>query len=122
MTSLIPMYAKTTYKNNPIFKNAKTVFTVYNNIVSHKFSNDLIDKVKMIDIEDSMLDNLKSADIEGFIKIGIEYADAVIKAEEEFSESLNSLFSECTSMKKIDTIEKDNLVDSYYNLYNELVG
>ncbi len=122
MTSLIPMYAKTTYKNNPIFKNAKTVFTVYNNIVTHKFSNDLIDKVKMLDIEDSMLDNLKSADIEGFIKIGIEYADAVIKAEDEFSESLNCLFSECTSMKKIDTIEKDNLVDSYYNLYNELVG
>src|SRR5690606_36548853 len=94
MTSLIPMYVKTTYKNNPIFKNAKTVFTVYNNVVSYKFSKDLIDKVKMIDIEDSMLDNLKSADIEGFIKIGIEYADAVIKAEEEFSESLNSLFSE----------------------------
>ena len=122
MTSLIPMYAKTTYKNNPIFKNAKTVFTVYNNIVSYKFSKDLIDKVKMIDIEDSMLDNLKSADIEGFIKIGIEYADAVIKAEEEFSESLNSLFSEYTSVKKIDTIEKENLVDSYYNLYNDLVG
>lgn len=122
MTSLIPMYAKTTYKNNPIFKNAKTVFTVYNNVVSCKFSKDLIDKVKMIDIEDSMLDNLKSADIEGFIKIGIEYADAVIKAEEEFSESLNSLFSEYTSVKKIDTIEKDNLVDSYYNLYNDLVG
>lgn len=122
MTSLIPMYAKTTYKNNPIFKNAKTVFTVYNNVVSYKFSKDLIDKVKMIDIEDSMLDNLKSADIEGFIKIGIEYADAVIKAEEEFSASLNSLFSEYTSVKKIDTIEKDNLVDSYYNLYNDLVG
>jgi starch synthase len=76
----------------------------------------------MIDIEDSMLDNLKSADIEGFIKIGIEYADAVIKAEEEFSASLNSLFSEYTSVKKIDTIEKENLVDSYYNLYNDLVG
>ncbi len=123
MTSLIPMYLKTTYKNDPIFKDVKSVFTVYNNLVTHKFNGNLIDKVKMIDIDDSMLDNLKSADVEGFIKVGIEYADAVIKADEEVTESLNGLSNGHNSSKKIDTIEKgDNLVDSYYNLYNELVG
>jgi len=77
----------------------------------------------MMDIEDSMLTNLESSDFEGFIKIGMQYADAVIKAEEEFSKSLNQLFSEYRDDKKIDTIEKDdNFLDSYYNLYNELVG
>ncbi|MDN5203963.1 glycogen/starch synthase [Fulvivirgaceae bacterium BMA10] len=119
MTSLIPMYLKTTYKNDPIFKDAKTVFSIYNNSFSYKFDEDLIDKVKMIDIEDSMLSNLESADYTGFIKIGAEYADAVINAEEDSSESLSDLFTD----KKIDTIEKDeNFLDSYYNLYNELVG
>lgn len=123
MTSLIPMYLKTTYKNDPIFKNTKSVFTVYDNVFSHKFNGDLLDKVKMIDIDDSMLDNLKSADFAGFIKLGAEYADAVIKAEDDFSESLNNLFSELPKDKKVDTIEKDdNFLDSYYNLYNELVG
>lgn len=123
MTSLIPMYLKTTYKNDPLFKNTKTAFSVYNNGFKYKFNNNLIDKVKMIDIEDSMLTNLQSADFEGFIKIGIEYSDAVIKAGEDFSESLAQLFEEFDSEKRIDTIEKDeNLLDSYYNLYNELVG
>lgn len=123
MTSLIPMYLKTTYKNDPIFKVTKSVFTVYDNVFSHKFNGDLLDKVKMIDIDDSMLYNLKSADFAGFIKIGAEYADAVIKAEEEFSESLNNLVANLPKDKKVDTIEKDeNFLDSYYNLYNELVG
>ena len=123
MTSLIPMYLKTTYKNDPLFKNTKSVFSVYNNAFKHKFSGDIIDKVKMIDIEDSMLANLQSADYEGFIKIGIQYSDITIKAEEDSSEELAQLFAEFDKEKKIDTIEKDdNLFDSYYNMYNDLVG
>jgi len=122
ITSLIPMYLKTTYKNDPIFQNAKCVFTVYDNSFSHKFDQNMIEKVKMIDIEDSMLSNLKSADYEGLIKLGAQYSDAVIRAEEEFSVSLDKLFDSLEKQKKVDTIEKDdNLLDSYYNLYNELV-
>ncbi|MTI31533.1 glycogen/starch synthase [Xanthovirga aplysinae] len=122
MTSLVPMYLKTTYKNDPLFKNTKSVFTVYDNVFTHKFGDDLIDKVKMLDIEDGMLDHLKTADFGGFVKVGVEYADAVIKAEEEFSESLNNLFNDFPKEKRIETIEKDeNFLDSYYNLYNELV-
>jgi len=123
MTSLIPLYLKTTYKNDPIFQNTKSVFTIYNNDFAHQFNEDLLDKVKMMDIEDSMLENLKTADFAGFIKTGAEYADAVIKAEEEVSESLNSLLGEIQENKEVNTIEKDdNFLDSYYNLYNELVG
>jgi starch synthase len=123
ITSLIPMYLKTTYKNDPIFKNAKCVFTVYDNSFNHKFGNDLLEKVKMIDIDDSMLSSLKSGDFEGFVKVGMEYADAVIKAEEKFTNGLNELFSEFSNEKKIETIEKDgDFLESYYNLYNDLVG
>lgn len=119
MTSLIPLYLKTTYKNDPLFVNTKSVFTVYNNKFSHKFNNDLIDKVKMLDIEDSMLSTLKSADYDGFIKLGIEYADAVIKSEEDIAD-LDKLLQ---NGNKVETIEKsEDFTDSYYNLYNELVG
>jgi starch synthase len=123
MTSLIPMYLKSTYKNDPLFKNTKTVFTVYNNSFQHKFSVDLLDKVKMIDVEDSMLEPLQSADFEGFIKLGIRYADAVVKGDEQYSESLMMLFDGVDGNKKIDTFDKDtDYLDSYYNLYNELAG
>jgi hypothetical protein len=50
---------KTTYKNDPLFKNTKTVFTIYNNSFTYKFKGDLMGKVKMIDIEDNMLGHLK---------------------------------------------------------------
>ena len=46
----------------------------------------------------------------------------MIRAEEEVSVSLNKLFESLEKQTKINTIEKDdNLLDSYYDLYNELV-
>jgi starch synthase len=121
MTSLIPLYLKSTYKNDPLFKNTKSVFTVYDNAFNHVFSTDLLDKVKMMDIEDSMLQNLKSADYKGFIKLGMEFSDAVIKAED--NSTINGMFEEMTENNRFEVIEKDDdFTDSYYNLYNELAG
>jgi starch synthase len=120
ITSFIPLYLKTTYKNDPLFKNAKTVFTIYNNSFTHKFNEDIMDKVKMLDIEDAMLGNLKSADYEGFIKMGMEFSDAVIVAGE--NKKLDDLFKKMKE-KKVETIGKDqDYTESYFNLYNELVG
>ena len=123
MTGLIPMYLKTTYKKDPIFKDAKSVFTVCNNEFSHKFEGDLLEKVKMLDIEDSMLGHLKSADYDGFVKVGMEYADTVIKSDEDFSDNMNALFTEFKLTKTINEIEQnEDQLDSYYNLYNELAN
>ncbi len=117
ITSLIPLYLKTTYKNDPLFKDTKCVFTIYNNEFSHKFDNDLLEKVKMIDIEDDMLNGLKSADYTGFIKLGMQFSDAVIKAGD------TEINWESSDAKKIDTIEQgEDFTEEYYNLYNELVG
>src|SRR4028118_591813 len=48
MTSLIPMYLKTTYKNDPMFKDTKSVFAVYNSFFAHKFDGDLLEKARMM--------------------------------------------------------------------------
>ncbi|MFN3839067.1 MAG: glycogen/starch synthase [Cyclobacteriaceae bacterium] len=120
ITSFIPLYLKTTYKNDPLFKNTKTVFTIYNNDFTYKFKGDILSKVKMMDIEDKMLGNLKTADYEGFIKMGVEFSDAVIVAGE--NKKIKGLFSKMKE-KKVETINKsENYTESYFNLYNELVG
>ncbi len=123
MTSLIPLYLKTTYKNDPVFQNSKSVFTVYDNPFKHKFGAEIIDKVLMMDVEKEMLGNLESADYEGFLKIGMEYADAVINSKQEANDAMTNLLSEVSENKKLETIEKDeNYLDAYFKIYNDLVG
>jgi starch synthase len=120
ITSFIPLYLKTTYKNDPLFKNTKTVFTIYNNSFTHKFKGDLMGKVRMMDIEDNMLGHLKTADYEGFIKLGAQFSDVVSTAGD--NKKLEGLVKKLKETK-IETIEKDdNYTESFYNLYTELVG
>lgn len=120
ITSFIPLYLKTTYKNDPLFKNTKTVFTIYNNSFTHKFKGDLLGKVKMMDIEDNMLGHLKTGDYEGFIKLGAQFADVVSVAGD--NKKLEGLVKKIKE-KKVETIEKDdNYTESFYNLYTELAG
>jgi len=121
MTALIPMYLKTTYRNDPMFKDTKSVFTVYNNAFSYKFDADLLNKAKAMDVSDEALAHLRTADFEGFIKLGCAYADAVVKVDEDYSEELNQLLDE--SPKRVDLVDEDeNLSEAYYNLYNGLVN
>jgi starch synthase len=127
MTSLIPMYMKTTYKNDPMFKNAKAVFSVYNTAFDFKFDRkSMLEKVKMIDIEDSMLTNLNSADFEGLLKVGMEYADVVLKRSEPYSENLNDMFSSLASVKnkRLEEInhENEDWVEDYMSIYKELAS
>jgi starch synthase len=127
MTSLIPMYMKTTYKNDPMFKNAKAVFSIYNTAFDHKFDRtSMLEKVKMLDIDDKMLNNLHSADYEAMMKIAAEYADVVLRRTEPYSEKLNQVLAgiQETDSKRMAEIdhESEDWVENYMSIYQDLVG
>ncbi len=124
MTSLIPLYLKTTYKKEPLFKDTKSVFAIYNNGFSHKFGDDLFEKIKMVDIDDQLLDPIKTKDYEGFTKLGTTYADVVVRGEDT-SGNLIHLIEETSNKDKrfeINSEEEGQLFESYYNIYTELAG
>ncbi|MFT4031824.1 MAG: glycogen/starch synthase [Siphonobacter sp.] len=122
MTALIPLYLKTTYRNDPMFKGTKTVFSVYNNPFSYIFTEELLEKVKAMDINDDMLLSLSTLDYNGFIKIGVQYADLVVKAEEEYSERVTQILNELPDKNVVLTEEPEQVTDTLYTLYNELMS
>src|SRR5690606_8846029 len=123
MTALIPMYLKTTYKYGPLFKGTKTVVAIYNNGFSHTCGDDLLNKVKMVDIDDTILAPLKTKDFTGFIKIGMEYADLVVKGS-AVSAELNQLIEDFSKDKnfEISINEEQQAHDELFGIYNSLAG
>ncbi len=124
ITSLIPVYLKTTYKNDPMFKETKTVFTIYDSSFSHTFDSSLIEKAKMFDVKDEDLSDLKTADFSGFIKLGSRFSDQVVKANEQVDTLLNGALAHISS-DKMQTISIDNeqeCSDRYFDLYQTLMN
>lgn len=122
MTSLIPLYLKTHYKKEPIFQNAKSIFTVFNSSFDHKFAGNIVSKAKMSDIDEKLLAPLSTSDYSGFIKMGLEYADAAFKADDDYDAMHESIFNDFSDKKGISYSNSDRDIEFYYNFYNELAG
>jgi starch synthase len=123
MTGLIPLYLKTFYAKDPIYKDAKSVFGVFNNGFTHQFdSKTIVDKAKMSGIEDSKFESLKSADYAGFVKMGIEYADYVHKAEASYDPIHDRIWEAYAKGKIADFVHPEENADHYFNIYTEMIG
>jgi starch synthase len=58
MTGLVPFYLKTAYKNEPIFKNSKVIYSLYNFKSDQTFSQRFVEK--------AAINNLERGDLEVF--------------------------------------------------------
>jgi starch synthase len=77
----------------------------------------------MLDIDDQMLNSLRTADFSGFVKMGMEYADTVVRSDEDFSDNMNGMFLEYAKSNRLPQVGCDeNLHSSYLALYNELAN
>lgn len=83
MTSLIPMYLKTTYKNDPVFQNAKVIYNVAKNEFSETLKADFAKKLAISDeITKKHIDFYKAGDNTSLNIAGTEFADALIIGDE----------------------------------------
>jgi starch synthase len=120
MTSFVPLYLKTTYKNDPIFKNSKCVFSVTDSDFDHTFSSEIMNKVRLLDVNDENLTPLEKPDYLGFIKLAAENSDLVIKASPDLKPSVIEAI-ESTASRHLTANEDDaEILDTFYNLYAEL--
>jgi len=91
-TSLVPMYIKKLYSEDPLFENTKVIYSVFDNGFKGKLSDTIIDKLLFEDLEANDLSGLKNLNINTLNKFAISYSDAVVQASEKINKSvLNSI-------------------------------
>jgi len=118
MTGLIPKYLKTTYKDDPIFKDSKVIFSVYDNKFDETFDASIAKKAVMDDIESSELEGLTNG-YEGFIKMGASNSDVII--DSSTSADLSTLLNgDAGKVQKIENGEE--VMENYFDFYSGLVG
>lgn len=119
-TSLLPLYVKTTFKDNPLFTDAKVVFSVYDDAFSEELSPGMLKKLKYDKIKDSDLKNYKKGNHTGIIKGAMEYADALIMGSENVNPEL-SKYAESRKVPILKYQDKDSYINAYNDFYNELL-
>lgn len=90
MTSLIPLYMKKAYKNDPVFQDAKIIYSVYNNDIGHAFDDKFMSIAAINDLEKSDLSVFNNGANINLDLGAISYADAILSG----NESVNDIVSQ----------------------------
>ena len=80
ISSLVPLYIKKLYAEDPLFKKSKIVYSVYDTDFDGALSSDIVEKLLFeSSLQEDDLKGLEKADFVSLNKFAIDYADAVIK-------------------------------------------
>ena len=86
-SSLVPMYIKKIYNEDPLFKDTKVIYNVFDTEFNGSLNLEIINKLLFENkLEKSDLNMLKNPTFENLSKFAISYSDAVIQG----SENINS--------------------------------
>jgi starch synthase len=105
MSSLMPLYLKSVYVNDPHFTGAKVIYSIYDDSSKIKFPKDFTNKLAFDDIPTDELNISGVVDVNKLHEIGINWSDALSICSEDISKELMTL---------IDSLEKPLL-----NFHNE---
>ena len=80
ISSLVPLYIKKLYAEDPLFNKSKIVYSVYDTDFDGTLSSDIVEKLLFeSSLQEDDLKGLEKADFVSLNKFAIDYADAVIK-------------------------------------------
>ena len=118
MTSLIPLYLKTIYKNEPVFSNAKIVYSVYHEACNDSLGSDFMRKASMNSIDDSCLECFGNGSVNQ-INIGaVKHSDAIVTGCAEAHKSVEDFLEGKLVMRHTD----DNIQEAYVSFYEKLMS
>ncbi|MFN5324102.1 MAG: glycogen/starch synthase [Bacteroidota bacterium] len=120
MTSLIPLLIKTAYKEDPMFRDSKVVYSIYDDQFEESFNANYASKVMMDGMASSDLKDLKTPTWTGITLNAISHADGIIQGSEVLSPSLVSALKK-PGKPFLGFKNSEEYIDAFNGFYDELL-
>lgn len=119
-TSLVPLYIKKAYNEDPLFANSKVVYSLYKNEFKNALNKDFKDKLLFENITKSDVKILKEPSYENLNKLAIDMSDAVIVGSKKINSELHEYIK--TGKKPfIEHHDKEEYIEAYSQLYDKIL-
>lgn len=120
LASLVPLYIKKAYHDDPLFANSKVVYSVYNENFKNSLSLNAKQNIMLDGIADDDLKLLDEPSYENVSKLAIEYADAVIQGSETINPNLTDYIQ---SQEKLflNYQSEETYIDAYNEFYDKVL-
>jgi starch synthase len=120
MTSLIPLYLRKKFSDDPVFSKAKIVTSVYDRSFEGSLDSRFADKILMDGFEQSEVSTLADPTYENVAKFAIENSDAAIIAGENVDSSIQDTINSL-GIPFLGYQNPESYFEAYSDFYNEVL-
>ncbi|NNG08719.1 MAG: glycogen/starch synthase [Arenibacter sp.] len=117
MASLLPLYLKKFYSDEPLFSESKIVMSVFGQGFDGSLNKDIIKKIAFDGIPEESVEALEDPNYNNLLKVAVDYSDAVILAAEDIPADLGDYIS---NLQKpvLPYVPLQEFEEAYMNFYN----
>ncbi|GGG37231.1 glycogen synthase [Croceivirga lutea] len=120
MASMLPLYLREYYADEPIFADSKIVTSVYNKGFEGELDSKMIEKIQFDGLDKDKMVSLEQPNYNNLLKTALDYSDAIILASEEISEDL-AKHIEGLNKPTLPYVSFQETEEAYTNFYNNEV-
>ena len=120
LASLLPLYLKQFYKDEPLFNESKIVTSIYNQSFEDTLNKDMINKIAFDNIDTEAIKVLEQPSYNNIMKVAIDHSDALIIGSQDIPEELDG-YLKASEKPVLDFKEKDEFAEAYTEFYNTSV-
>lgn len=120
MTSLIPLYIKRAFRDNPLFTDTKLIISIYDDDFEEQLNKDFGNKIKLDGITNKDLKHYKKPNYVSMMKAAIDFSEGVIIGSETINAELLDYINE-TGKPMLPYQPLDRYIDAYNNFYDKIL-
>lgn len=119
LTSLVPLYIKKYYNKNPLFRNSKVVYSVYDDDFKESLSADFSEKLQLEGITKEDVSVINEPSFVNVSKLGINFSDAIIKGTDNINKDVEK-YIHSTDKLVLDCQTRETYIDAYNDFYDKV--
>lgn len=119
-TSLIPLYIKKAFYDNPLFLDSKIIMSLYNDEFDKALSKSLKDKLNTEGIVGEELNIIKEPNYPNLCRLAVDMSDAVIIGSDRINSDIQK-YVEITGKPILPYSEEGNYIDIYSDFYDKIL-
>ncbi len=120
-TALVALFIKRTYKDNPLFKDARIVYSIYNDEFDGLLDKNFKKKLLYDGISEPDVELLENPTYENLTKMAIKYADGVIIGSETINKNIDK-YLETVKIPILRYQLPEKYIEAYSDFYDAILA
>ena len=121
MTSLVPLYIKKAFKDNPLFTDTKVLYSIYNDDFDGHMNKDFAQKIKLEGITNKDLKYYRKANFVSMMMAAIDYSYGIIISSEQINPEVSEYLNQ-SGKPVLGYQGMDKYIDAYSGFYEKTLS